>query len=206
MPAYVSMTFEYSRLELDYDNMKELTAYIRHAQLEFKGGVGEYENETLEEIMDYNQKKLEENFVLGSGEDKKNDYKQMRFGYEGFSEIRGYISNNYPADREYSFTLLFPEEEVMAEKGVYRTEAVAKMKNIASLLWILPKTRTVQTELETGDGILTEQQIKDGAAPSVCPLAIVCEKQFGQMDTDPYTDDHIYAGGALLMPKDIKLV
>ena len=94
----------------------------------------------------------------------------------------------------------------MAEKGVYRTEAVAKMKNIASLLWILPKTRTVQTELETGDGILTEQQIKDGAAPSVCPLAIVCEKQFGQMDTDPYTDDHIYAGGALLMPKDIKLV
>ena len=206
MPAYVSMTFEYSRLELDYDNMKELLAYIKHAGLEFKGGVNGSEGQTIEEILDYNQKKLEANFVLGSDEDRANDYKQMLFGYEGFSEIRGYISNNYPADREYSFTLLFPEEEVIAERGVFKTEAVAKMKNISSLLWILPKTRTVQTELETGDGILTEQEIKDGAAPSVCPLAIVSEKQFGHMEHSAYTDDHIYAGGVLLMPKDIKLV
>ncbi|WP_028518654.1 hypothetical protein [Ruminococcus flavefaciens] len=206
MPAYISMTFEYSRLELDYDNMKELLAYIKHAGLEFKSGSGNCENETIEDILEYNQKKLEQNFVLGSDESRENDYKQMIFGYEGFSEIRGYISNNYPADREYSFTLLFKEEEVAAERGVYKTEAIAKMKNIASLLWILPKTRTVQTEFETSDGIRTEQEIKDGAAPSVCPLAIVSEKQFGHMDTAAYTDDHIYAGGVLIMHKDIKLV
>ena len=206
MPAYISMTFEYSRLELDYDNMKELLAYIKHAGLEFKGGVNDSENESIEDILEYNQKKLEQDFVLGSNESRENDYKQMLFSYEGFSEIRGYISNNYPADREYSFTLLFPEEEVMAERGVYKTGAVAAMKNIASLMWILPKTRTVQTELENSEGIHTEQEIKDGAAPSVCPLAIVSEKQFGHMDTAGYSDDHIYAGGVLIMPKDIKLV
>ena len=52
MPAYFSMTMEFSRAELDFDNMKELTAYIKHAGLEFKGGLKGYENESMEDIMD----------------------------------------------------------------------------------------------------------------------------------------------------------
>ena len=38
MPAYLSLIMEFSRAELDFDNMKELLAYIRHAGLEFKSG------------------------------------------------------------------------------------------------------------------------------------------------------------------------
>ena len=64
MPAYFSMTMEFSRAELDFDNMKELTAYIKHAGLEFKGGLNGYENESMEDIMDWNQKKLEDDFEL----------------------------------------------------------------------------------------------------------------------------------------------
>ncbi len=206
MPAYFSMVMEFSRHELDYDNMKELLAYIKHAGLEFKGGVNGAENESIEDIMEYNQKKLEANFVLGNNEDKKNDYKQMLFSYGDFSEVRGYISNNYPADKEYSFTLLIPEEEVRIEGDTYKKDAVEKLKALAGSLWVLPKTRTFQTALELDDEIIPEEDVKAGKAPKACPFAIISEKQFGHMELKGYTDEHIYAGGVLIMPENIKLV
>ena len=186
--------------------MKELTAYIKHAGLEFKGGLKGYENESMEDIMDWNQKKLEEDFELGYDEDASNDYKQMRFEYDGFSEVRGFIMNEEPIRGEYIFTLLIPQEEVHVEGDTYKKEAVEKLKAIATKLWILPKARTMQTELELGEGITTEMDIRDGAAPSACPFAIVSEKQFGRMDTADYTAEHIEYGGVILTPKRVKLV
>ena len=206
MPAYFSMIMEFSRAELDFDNMKELIAYIKHAGLEFKGGAYNAENETLEDIMDWNQKKLEEDFELGYDEDAVNDYKQMYFSYGGFSEIRGFIMNESPIRGEYTFTLLIPEEEVAVDAKTYKKDAVDKLKAMAAKLWILPKTRTMQTELELGEGISPEENIRDGALPSACPFAIVSEKRFGHMDTANYDAEHIEYGGVILTPKDIKLV
>ena len=206
MPAYFSLIMEYSRAELDFDNMKELTAYIKHAGLEFKNGAYHAENDTIEDIMDWNQKKLEEDFELGYDEDSSNDYKQMCFNYDGFSEVRGFIMNEEPIRGEYTFTLLIPQEEVHVEGDTYRKEAVEKLKALAAKLWILPKARTMQTELELGEGITTEMDIRDGAAPSACPFAIVSEKQFGRMDTADYTAEHIEYGGVILTPKRVKLV
>ena len=206
MPAYFSLIMEYSRAELDFDNMKELTAYIKHAGLEFKNGAYHAENDTIEDIMDWNQKKLEEDFELGYDEDSSNDYKQMCFNYDGFSEVRGFIMNEEPIRGEYTFTLLIPQEEVHVEGDTYRKEAVEKLKALAAKLWILPKTRTVQTELELGEGIVPEMDIKEGAEPSACPFAIVSEKQFGRMDTADYTAEHIEYGGVILTPKRVKLV
>jgi len=206
MPAYFSMIMEFSRAELDFDNMKELCAYIKHAGLEFKGGAYNAENETLEDIMDWNQKKLEDDFELGYDEDSSNDYKQMYFSYDGFSEIRGFIMNEEPIRGEYTFTLLIPEDEVAIDPKTYKKEAVDKLKEIASKLWILPKTRTLQTELELGEGIVPDEDIRDGALPSACPFAIVSEKRFGHMDTADYTAEHIAYGGVILTPNWVKLV
>jgi hypothetical protein len=200
------MIMEFSRAELDFDNMKELIAYIKHAGLEFKGGAYNAENETLEDIMDWNQKKLEDDFELGYDEDAVNDYKQMYFNYGGFSEVRGFIMNEEPIRGEYTFTLLIPEEEIVIDAKTYKKDAVDKLKAMASKLWILPKTRTMQTELELGEGISPEEDIRDGALPSACPFAIVSEKRFGHMDTANYDAEHIEYGGVILTPKDIKLV
>ncbi len=206
MPAYFSLIMEYSRAELDFDNMKELTAYIKHAGLEFKNGAYHAENDNIEDIMEWNQKKLEEDFELGYDEDSSNDYKQMCFNYGGFSEVRGFIMNEEPIRGEYTFTLLIPQEEVHVEGNTYRKEAVEKLKALAAKLWILLKTRTVQTELELGEGIVPEMDIKEGAEPSACPFAIVSEKQFGRMDTAKYTAEHIEYGGVILTPEWVKLV
>ena len=206
MPAYFSMIMEFSRAELDFDNMKELLAYIKYAGLEFRGGIRHSENDAAEDIMDWNQKKLEDDFELGYDEDVSNDYKQMLFGCGGFSEMRGFIMNESPIRGEYCFNLIVPEDEVANNDDTYKKEAVEKLKAIASKLWVLPKTRTVQTELEGGMGITPEMDIREGAAPSACPFAIVSEKQFGRMDTADYNAEHIEYGGVILTPKDIKLV
>ncbi|MBP5430838.1 hypothetical protein [Ruminococcus sp.] len=206
MPAYFSMIMEFSRAELDFDNMKELNAYIKYAGLVFNGGVGHAKDDTVEDIIDWNQQKLEEDFELGYDEDSSNDYKQMRFSFGGFSEIRGFIMNEDPIRGEYTFNLLIPEDEVVEDSKTYKKEAVDKLKELASLLWILPKTRTIQTMLELGEGIVPEMDIKEGAAPSACPFAIVSEKQFGRMDTADYTAEHINAGGVILIPNWVKLV
>lgn len=206
MPAYFSLVMEFSRAELDYDNMKELNAYIKHAGLQFKGGAWHAEGMSLDEITDWNQKKLEEDFVLGYDENCENDYKQMEFSYDGFSEVRGFIMNEEPVRGEYIFTLLIPEEEVAVDAKTYKKEAVDKLKDISSKLWILPKTRTIQTKLELGEGIANEMDIRSGTAPSACPFAIVSEKQFGRMDTAKYTAEHIEYGGVILIPEWVKLV
>ena len=186
--------------------MKELCAYIKHAGLEFRGGAYNAENDSLEDIMDWNQKKLEDDFVLGYDEDAANDYKQMYFSYGGFSEVRGFIMNEEPRRGEYTFTLLIPEEEVAADAKTYKKEAVEKLKAMASKLWVLPKTRTLQTELELGEGIVPDEDIRDGALPAACPFAIVSEKRFGHMDTADYTAEHIAYGGVILTPNWVKLV
>jgi hypothetical protein len=206
MAAYFSLVMEFSRAELDYDNMKELNAYIKHAGLQFRGGAWHAEGMTLDEITDWNQKKLEEDFVLGYDENCENDYKQMDLSYDGFSEVRGFIMNEEPVRGEYTFTLLIPEEEVAIDAKTYKKEAVDKLKDIASKLWILPKARTIQTELELGEGIANEMDIREGVAPSACPFAIVSEKQFGRMDTANYTAEHIEYGGVILTPNWVKLV
>ena len=206
MPAYFSMIMEFNRGELDFDNMKELSHYLKYAGLEFKDGAWNAAKESLDEIMDWNQKKLEEDFVLGYDEDASNDYKQMYFSYGGFSEVRGFIMNEEPMRGEFTFTLLIPQDEVYISEHTYKKEAVEKLKALATILWILPKTRTLQTELELCEGISPEIDIRGGALPAAYPFAIVSEKQFGNMDASKYTAEHINAGGVILTPNWVKLV
>ena len=206
MPAYFSMIMEFSRYELDFDNMKELHHYLKYAGLEFTGGAWHAEDFSLEQIIEWNQKKLEGDFVLGYDENADNDYKQMNFSYGGFSEVRGFIMNNEPAHGEYIFTLLIPEDEVFISDDTYKKDAVEKLKALATILWILPKTRTIQTELELSGDVAPEKDIREGAFPAAYPFAIVSEKQFGNMDTSGYTAEHINAGGVILTPKRVKLV
>ena len=52
MPAYFSLSVEFSRYEIDYDTVKMLKSYLDYAGLRFKCGVNESENESIDEIND----------------------------------------------------------------------------------------------------------------------------------------------------------
>lgn len=206
MPAYVSMSVEFSRYELDYDTIKKLKSYLDYAGLKFKCGYQESENDSIDDINDWNQKKLEDNYSLGYTDHRSNDYKQACFEYGGFSEIRGYFINGEPTEKEFKFTLVFPEEEVINDDGTYKADAVQKMKDFARILWVMPEIKTIQTELEESDGITPETDILAGAKPSAYPFAIISLKMLGQLDKDDYDCEEINAGGVIVVPKKRTIV
>ena len=206
MPAYVSLSVEFSRYEIDYDTVKQLKSYLDYAGLKFKCGVNESEKDSIEEINDWNQKKLEDNYTLGYTDHRFNDYKQACFEYGGFSEIRGFFINGSPTEKEFEFMLAIPEEEVMNDDGSYKAEAVQKLKDFARILWAMPQIRTIQTGTEQTEGITPENEIMTGVKPAAHPFAIVSQKMFGMLNADDYDAEQINAGGVIIVPKNRKIV
>ena len=206
MPAYFSLSVEFSRYELDFDTLKALKAYLDHAGLKFKSGVKESEKDSIEEINDYNQKKLEDNYVLGYTDDRTEDYKQALYEYGGFSEVRGFFVNGSPTEKEYEYILVIPEEEVRNDDGTYKADAVQKLKELVTKLWLMPQIRSIQTGLESTEGIIPENDIKAGTAPSAHPFAVVSQKMFTALNKDDYESEQINAGGVIIIPKSRKIV
>ncbi|MCQ2469854.1 MAG: hypothetical protein MJ100_08600 [Ruminococcus sp.] len=205
MPAYFNLSVEFSRYEIDFDTIKMLMHYLDYAGLKFKCGIMESADNSADEINNWNQKKLEDNYTLGYKDNRSNDYKQACFEYGGFSEIRGFFLNNSPAEKEFTFELVIPEDEVLAEDGTYREKAVEKLKDFARILFIMPQVRTIQTGLEESSGIVPEKEIMEGKMPSAYPFAIVSEKMFAQLNADDYEAEHINAGGVIIIPKKRKI-
>ena len=206
MPAYFSIYVEFSRYELDYDTVKKLFSYLDFAGLKFKGGFHESKDNSVDEINDWNQKKLEDNYVLGYTEEASNDYKQFCFEYGGFSEVRGFFMNGNPTEKEFELNIIIPEDEVINEDGSYKANAVQKLKDFARILWVMPEVRTIQTGLELGEGSVPESDIMAGSAPSAYPFAIVSQKMFSQMKQDDYDFEEINAGGVIVIPKKCNIV
>jgi len=201
MGACFSLSVEFSRYELDFDTIKMLMKYLDYAGLKFKSGYSESANNSADEINDWNQKKLEDNYTLAYKDGRENDYKQACFEYGGFSEIRGFFVNGSPTEKEFEFDLVIPEEEVLNEDGSYKAEAVAKLKDFARILWIMPQIRSVQTQLELSGEMVSESEILEGRAPSAYPFAIVSQKMFSKLDSDKYESEQINAGGVMITPK-----
>ena len=206
MPAYFSLSVEFSRYELDFDTLKALKAYLDNAGLKFKSGVKESEKDSIEDINDWNQKKLEDNYVLGYTDDRTEDYKQALYEYGGFSEVRGFFVNGSPTEKEYEYILVIPEEEVRNDDGTYKADAVQKLKELVTKLWLMPQIRSIQTGLESTDGITAEKDLKTGTAPSAHPFAVVSQKIFAVLNKEDYDAEQINAGGVIIIPKSRKIV
>ena len=91
MPAYFSLTFE---LKKTHDAIGAFCRALIHSGLTFKSGYWGFENDSFEDMIQWNQKKLDENFELGEKEHHSHDYKQFVFDYFDFSEFILFIMNN----------------------------------------------------------------------------------------------------------------
>ena len=59
------------------------------AGMKFQSGYWGFEEDSLEEATEWNQRKLEEDFNLGFTEHHSHDYKQVIYKFGGYSEVRG---------------------------------------------------------------------------------------------------------------------
>ena len=103
---------------------------LNKAGMVFQSGYWGFEKDSLEGINRWNQKKLEEDFVLGETEHHMHDYKQVIYAYGSYSEVRGFWMNHYPEDGEFTYEIIIPVSEVL-EKGYPLAFDKVRMREMA---------------------------------------------------------------------------
>ena len=107
MPAYFSISFELNKSQTA---VKEFCAAVIDAGLVFKSGYWGFENDSFDDIVAWNQNKLDNNFQLGYTEHYSHDFKQMLFDFSDFSEVRLFVMNDKKSST-FDFNLIIPEDD-----------------------------------------------------------------------------------------------
>ena len=221
MPAYFNMSLEFQRKDISPTFTSDFQELLQKAGLKFQSGFWGSENNSLDEILAWNQKHLEANFELGFKEHYSQDYKQMLFTYDSFSYVRGFWLNNYPAKSEFTFEIIIPESEILeyydddrskkekvefievevlnAGHVHYRQQMVDVLTASALELWQSPLVKSVQTGLEIWSGVSSAAQIRSGKMPFVYPFAIVPDCFWEQMKDKGFRMKRVDSEGMLLM-------
>lgn len=79
MPAYFSMTTQIRAERLTDSYVEQMYSSIMELGYSFKSGFWFHQDAAYEEIVDWNQKKLEQGFRLGYTEHGSHDYMQILF-------------------------------------------------------------------------------------------------------------------------------
>ncbi len=190
MPAYFSLTFE---LNKSHNAMKDFYENLIYAGLVFQSGYCGFENERFEDIITWNQNKLDENFELGYTEHHSHDYRQMLFHYVDFSEVRVFVMNDR-TERTFSFDVIIPESDLLNytkdNEGRYSVqrnfERMERLKSVAKKMWVNSSVLAIQTGWECSDIPPSAEDIARGIQPQTEPFCII------QAVSVVKDQDHIY--------------
>lgn len=181
MPAYFSIDFQFQKSDITKSTVEDFFSLLTSCGLVYKSGFWYSENATLIDILKWNQKKLEEDFVLGYTEHYSHDYKQMLFNFYDFSEVR-LIVNNFCGNQSFSFYLIIPEDDFVdydKTNGNERLEEKMEIiKKFAVQMWNCGKMKCIQTAWEYSDCMTDYKDIIRGTEPSIEPFAIVPDNTY----------------------------
>ena len=200
MPAYFSLTFELNKTQ---DAIRAFCENLIHSGLVFKSGYWGSENDSFEDIIIWNQNKLDENFELGFTEHHSYDYKQMLFNYLDFSEVRLFVMNDRKR-RTFSFELIVPEDDLWdytKEKETKyslqrKPEKMEQLKSVAKKMWVSTATLAIQTGWECSDIPPTAAKIERGIKPQMEPFCIINSSSFEKREGLVY--EYIGRSGVLI--------
>lgn len=151
MPAYFDLEFQYKKSDINSSTVKDFFSSLTGCGLVYKCGYWHSENDSLEEILTWNQAKIQSNFELGYDEHFSNGYKQMLFEFNDFSEVRLFINNESDCD-SFSFHLIIPEDDFLdysADDEVIRlTDRMNIIKDLAVRMWQAGGMSCIQTSWE----------------------------------------------------------
>ncbi|SYX83087.1 hypothetical protein [Paenibacillus alvei] len=176
MPSYFSieMTFPYKALNNTF--VREFYSILFNT-FPYKSGYWNSENNTLEEITTWNQKHLENKFILGCDEHVNNNYKQILLLSNSHSEIRHFW--RYRKNEIHS-SLIIPEIDVLVEEDKWRfkAESFEQIKDLCKHIWEISSVYTLQSCLELDGGPIDTNIIKKGEPPSINPISIINQETF----------------------------
>lgn len=200
MPAYFEVNFQYSKkADTVKSAVEDFYTALLQCGLSFQSGFMEAKNDSLADIIQWNQKKLDENFELDYTEHCSHDYKQVLFSFHDFSEARVFIQNVKNFDSVF-FMLIIPEAEFVDytdghegnnENAVPKTlfnltdntvikysiikkpERMALIKDLIIHMWEIGGMNAIQTGWEGSDYPARFDQLVQGAQPNIEPICIV---------------------------------
>jgi hypothetical protein len=200
MPAYFSIDVSIRKKDIYEGIYADFIGLLLEEGLRFAGGYMEFMDESLEEIIDWNEKKLLEDFAIGENEHYSNDYRQACFDYRGFSEVRMFILNA-TEDDEFNFIIAIPEDELIQLKDgkfSYKPDAMADIKQIIVKIWGLECVAAIQTTLELSGETTSVNDLEKGKSPMIVPFAIIPEKCMNADLGDRVSITYIAGEGVLL--------
>ncbi len=176
MPAYFTLEFELNKSKTA---IRDFCTTLISAGTTFKSGYRGFESDSFDNIVKWNQNKLDENFVLGFSEHHSHDFKQMLLEYADFSEVRLYVMN-YSESSTFVFNLIIPEDDfvewVQSGKQYSSIRKIEKMdliKNLAKSIWRKTDVLAIQTAWECSDCPPKAKQISSKIMPQTEPFCII---------------------------------
>lgn len=181
MPAYFNISVQILRSDIYGEMIGDFCAALGNSGMKFISGFWGCENNSLDEIVGWNQAKLEQDFRLGLTDDHINDFRQVLFGFGDFSPVRVFMMNNYPERETFSFELLIPEAEVIdCEYPLkFKADRLSPFIAAAKQIWQLPFVQTIQTGTEADSAAVGITALRSGTCgPHISPFAVT-EELFG---------------------------
>ena len=178
MPTYHSISFQCSKSHITKKTVRSFCDALLRCGPTFAGGYWGCEDDSYEDIIQWNQRKLEENFQLGITEHHSNDYRQMLLTHPDFSEVRLYL-HNMRKDPSFSFELIIPEQdffdpwEPWANPWVLRLDRLEQVETLAATLWASETIDCIQTAWEVSGSPVPYAEIAAGRQPQIHPFCIV---------------------------------
>lgn len=150
MPAYFSMTIQIRAERLTDSYVEQMYSSIMELGYSFKSGFWFHENATYNEIVDWNQKKLEQGFRLGYTEHGSHDYMQILFDAKEYEVMRCFWRHMGDA---VEFEVIVPEYEILnfEDDCTIRQDMIEPLQEIGIHIWEKGLADAIQTSFE-GDG------------------------------------------------------
>jgi len=176
MPTYLSVNFQYSKRLLSGQTVREFCDALLRCGLTFAGGYWEAEGNSYDDIVGWNQAKLEQNFELPEDAHYTHGYRQMLFSFGDFSEVRLYILNERK-EPFFSFELIVPEEVLLTEETAtgqrLQSRPFAMIEDLAVRMWEEGQMDCIQAYWEIGDRPKPFADIAAGVQPCCMPFCVI---------------------------------
>lgn len=190
---YLTVEFLFTRPQLTPDLVESFYASLFKSPVAFGGvcALGCPADLSLEEVVLWNQTKLDSNFTLRDDEHISNDFRQVWVAGTPFSECRVFIDSD---ESWFSFCLVVPDNVKPSQV------AVLWLVDTAIRVWINVPMQNVQAYGELGHGASMEE-LQRGECPAVDPFAIVPNLPRGDL-TEYEIEIQQLAPGYLLSRRD----
>lgn len=172
MPAYFSIEILFEKDILYPSFVRDVYTSIFQTGHRFKRGYWYGEDMSLEQIINWNQRKLEEKFKLGLKEHVKHDYKQILVDTNKCSEMRLYWL--YLND-VINLHLIIPEADVLHPKlnSFFLDDEINPLIEIACCIWNTGLVTAIQTCIEFDEVEFEISKIEKGQLPLIHPFCII---------------------------------